>query len=170
MYNIFKISMRKFLNNSYLNLLLRLFIGLVFLFSSISKIGIPDEFAKEIANYHIVPNIFINIFAITMPWIELCCALFIILGLRLKSSSFVLAILIAVFNLAIIIAMAKGLNINCGCHTKIMAEQVGFTKLFENTLLILIAVFIYFSKGLKFSIERYIVKDALRNKLKFYNN
>lgn len=161
--------MRKLLENSYINLLLRLFIGLLFLFSAVSKINIPDEFANEIANYNIMPNFLINLFAIVMPWIELCCSVFIILGLRLKSSSAVLIILISIFNLAILIAMAQGLNINCGCHTKMMAEQVGLTKLFENVLLLLIAIYIYFSKGLKFTIEHYIVRNSLKERMNFYN-
>ena len=162
--------MLKLLNNSYINLILRLVLGCIFLLAASSKIANPSAFAGDIANYKIIPGFAINIFAMTLPWIELVCAIFIISGIRLKSSTAIIGILILVFNAAIIIAMAKGLNINCGCHTKIMAEQVGWKKLIENTGLFLSALYIFYSKGTKITLESYIIKKSAFAKMAVFRN
>ncbi|MFC2130511.1 MauE/DoxX family redox-associated membrane protein [Bacteroidota bacterium] len=162
--------MKKLLNNSYINLIFRIILGAIFLIAATSKIADPSGFAGEIANYKIVPQFMNNILAITLPWIELVCALFIITGIRLKSTTAILGVLLIVFNIAIFIALAKGLNINCGCHTKIMAEQVGWQKLLENAGLFLCAVYIFYSRGAKLTLENYIFKKTAIAKMSVFRN
>ena len=163
-------KIRSTIDNSYVNLILRIILGSLFLFAAASKMAEPGPFAKEIANYRIMPDFFINFMAITLPWIEFICALFIITGIRLKSSSFIIGCLLLIFTTAIIIAMFKGLNINCGCHTKVMAAQVGWKKLFENTGLFLAALIIFYSKGLKITLEHYILRKSALARMQIFRN
>ena len=67
------------------NLILRLIIGGIFVFSAIAKIGnvqvshahgiqfshVPDlaQFAQAVGNYHVPPRALNNLVAITLPWI-----------------------------------------------------------------------------------------------------
>lgn len=163
-------KMKKIIDNSYLNLIFRLVLGTMFLLAAVSKAANPSGFANEIANYKILPEIIINFMAIVLPWIELVAALFIIMGIRLKSSALILSVLIIVFNTAIIIAMAKGLNINCGCHTKVMAEMVGWRKISENFGLLILGIFIFYSKGIKYTLENYILKKSILAKMSILRN
>ena len=55
----------------YLTLAARLFIGGLFIYASIYKIGDPANFAVSIRNYMIVPPSWSNILALTLPWIEI---------------------------------------------------------------------------------------------------
>jgi len=162
--------MKKFLNNPYLNLVFRIVLGLIFLIAATSKIADMEGFAKEIGNYQIVPEIFENLMAITIPWIELVCAIFIISGIRIKSSVLIIGVLIIIFNVAIFIAIIKGLNINCGCHTQVMAEKIGWQKILENTGLLLMAVVLYFNKNTKFTIENYVIKKSAFAKMAAFRN
>jgi len=162
--------MKKLLNNSYINLIFRIILGAIFLIAATSKIADPSGFAGEIANYKITPQFLNNILAVALPWIELVCAIFIITGVRLKASSAILGILLIIFNVAILIALAKGLNINCGCHTKIMAEQVGWQKLLENTGMYLFAFYIFYSRGAKLTLENYIFKKTAIAKMSVFRN
>jgi putative oxidoreductase len=162
--------MDKIINNSYVNLIFRLVLGSIFLIAASSKLADPSGFAKEIANYRILPELILNILAITLPWVELVCSIFIISGIRLKSVSFIMGILIIVFNVAVLIAMIKGLNINCGCHTKLMAEQVGWKKIFENLGLFVLACTIFISKSYKFTLEYYILKKSALSRLPAFRN
>ncbi len=163
-------SMRKLLNNQYLNLLFRIILGSIFLIAAISKIADLSGFAKEIANYKIVPDMAVNLMSIVIPWIELVCAMFIITGIRIKSSVAIIGSMILVFNIAIAIAMIKGLNINCGCHTQVMAEQIGWQKIIENTGLFLLALFLFYSKNTKLTIENYIIKKSAFAKMAAFRN
>lgn len=105
--------MKKFLN-ILLNLI-RIVLGVIFVYAGIPKILRPDEFADAINNYRILPFFLVNIFAICLPYVELLFGLFLILGFRIKSASFGILILMFVFIAAIISALIRGIDINCGC-------------------------------------------------------
>jgi len=162
--------MKILLNNTYITLIFRIILGSIFLVAATAKISDLSGFAKEIGNYQIVPDLLRNIMAITIPWIELVCAIFLIVGIRMKSSATILGVLIIIFNIAIFIALLKGLNINCGCHTQVMAEKVGWQKILENTGLLLISIFLFFTKNIKLTLESYIIKKSAFAKMAAFRN
>ena len=52
-------------------ILCRIVLGGVFIYASIDKIMHPEEFAKAIGNYHVLPFGLENLLALTLPWLEL---------------------------------------------------------------------------------------------------
>ena len=68
---------KKILTSEYLALVLRIFIGLIFIYASLSKITDPAIFAENVANYRIIPNLGINLVAIVLPWLELSAGFFL---------------------------------------------------------------------------------------------
>lgn len=87
----------------------------VFFYAGISKVGDPAAFAHAIELYRVVPRTLAIVTALWLPWIEIGCACAIFIrGLRGGA----LAILTAcsvVFTAMIAIALARGLDISCGC-------------------------------------------------------
>lgn len=73
-------SLTKILSNRYLLLGLRLVLGAVFVWAAWHKIADPGGFARDIYNYRMLPEETINLMAIIMPWLELVCGIFIIIG------------------------------------------------------------------------------------------
>lgn len=128
----------------------RLVLGGVFLFYSIGKIADPAAFAREIGNYHILPLYAINILAIVLPWLELICGALLIAGAKLRASSAIVGSMLLVFIIAIYSAMSRGLNINCGCST-VNVEMVGWKKIGEDALWLLLAVYIIIFPNNSFS-------------------
>ncbi len=61
--------MIKFLENKYLQILLRLILGVIFIYASLGKLFRPEDFAKAILRYEFLPLYFVNIVAIIMPWV-----------------------------------------------------------------------------------------------------
>ncbi len=145
--------MKKLLNNEYVLLICRIIVGLMFIVVGVGKIANPEEFAKEIANYQILPYLFVNITAIIIPWIELFAGILLLLGVQTKSSSIVIAVMTVVFTIAVIIAIAKGLNIECGCYSNIASQQVGLPKVLENIGLLILTFIIILSDNKKFSLK-----------------
>jgi len=145
--------MRDFLSNKYLQILLRLILGGVYVYVAWNKLINAEEFAKAIKNYDMLPLQAINIIAITLPYIELFAGLFLIFGFYKKGSSAILGITLIVFIIALTSAYARGLNIDCGCgFTSTVQETSSKTdllvRIFED-ILMLIGVVIIFLFGEK---------------------
>ena len=151
----------KIINNKYILLIARLVVALIFIFAAIPKIANPAEFAGEIARYNLMPNTFLNIMALALPWIELTAAIFLLLGIRLKANSVIISGMLLVFILAIGLAMVQGLNINCGCHTKGLAHKVGWGKILEDFGLMAFCAMIFFSSNSAFTLDNYTHKNIL---------
>ena len=132
--------MRTILNNKYFLLAIRTLLGFVFIYAAISKASDPEGFARAITNYKLLPIFLINILAIILPWIELCAGILLIFGVLVKENSMILGGLLVVFVVAILISLARGLNIDCGCFGTVGGTKVGIQKILENTGLLLSAI------------------------------
>ncbi len=109
--------MNKLLTNQYFVFLIRLALGIVFIYAAVSKIEHPDQFARIIYNYHILPGGVINLFALFLPWAEILCGFMLIVGFWHKSASVVLGGMTVVFIIALTVALLRGVNIECGCFS-----------------------------------------------------
>ena len=98
-------------------LLLRVFMGLIFIWASWDKLLDPVAFARVVHNYQIIPSSMVNLVAIILPWIELTCGLLLILGLLTKGSIFIIDSLLFIFILALGFNLYRGFDISCGCFT-----------------------------------------------------
>ena len=103
--------------NRYIALVLRLYIGGIFIYASLSKISYPADFATNIANYMLVPYWAVNLLAVIMPWLELICGILLIAGVRSRAAIMIIGSLMLVFTLAIGINLWRGTAISCGCFT-----------------------------------------------------
>ena len=138
--------MKRIISSQYLVLLFRLIVGITFVYASLDKIAHPDEFARAVYNYRILPGFLINIFAITLPWIEFFCGFFLILGLFIENASLLILFLSLVFALALSLNFLRGIDIACGCFTTDPnAKKVGAVHLTQDIILLLmsIQIFIY---------------------------
>lgn len=144
-----KFNIDKVLNSEILKLISRLTLSLIFIFFAIEKISDPAFFSKEINNYQILPNIFVNISAIVLPWLELIAGFMLLFGVKLKASSAIIGSLLVIFILAVGFAMMKGLNINCGCSGA-NSQKVGWLKIFENLSLTVLSIYIFLFPNTKY--------------------
>ena len=133
-------KMKTILSNKYFLLTLRILLGVVFIYAAISKASDPEGFARAIANYKLLPIFLINILALILPWIELCAGVLLVFGFLVKENSMILGGLLAVFVIAILISLARGLNIDCGCFGTVGGTKVGIQKILENIGLLLSAI------------------------------
>ncbi len=137
--------MREFLSNTYLQITLRVIVGGVFIYSSIGKLFSPEEFAKIIYNYDFLPLFLINIFAITLPYIQFIAGALLIFGVFKKGNSVILISLLFVFLIALIQAYVRGLDINCGCFSlDIEASKNDILRRIIEDAILLIPVVIIF--------------------------
>lgn len=125
-------------------LIIRVTVGIVFVYASLDKIIDPAGFAKAVNNYHILPNDIISIFALFLPWAELLCGAALILGLATRASAQILTVMTVMFIVAIVSALVRGLNIDCGCFsTSSKARNLGFSTLAADLGLLALAVYVW---------------------------
>lgn len=139
--------MKTIFSNKYLLLIARLLIAFIFIYAGAEKISNPDAFAISISNYRLLPIWTLNIFAITLPWIEVICGVLLLFGISVKENSSIIFTMLLVFTIAIIISLFRGLSIDCGCFGK--GSMIGLAKLGEN-LLMLVGAFLLIAFNSKF--------------------
>ena len=146
----------KILSNKFFLILLRLIVGGFFVFASLDKLMNQEAFARAIYNYKFLPDIFINIFAIIIPYIELIAGLLLIAGIYKSGSSFLISFMLVIFLIALSQAYAKGLDINCGCFS---LETVGqkddiLLRIGEDILLLIASIIIYINSKIIINKEK----------------
>jgi len=134
---------KKVLTSEYLSFALRVYVGYFFVYASLSKIPYPAQFAEAIANYRLLPHMFLNIGAIILPWIELVAGLFLIVGFKSRSSIIVIGFLLIMFDVMILINMYRGAPITCGCYDTV-GEPIGWKKVLENGFMLVFTAQIYY--------------------------
>lgn len=107
----------KFLSNKYFQLAIRVILGGLFIYASIGKIFDPQAFAKAVNNYQILPVGLANFVAMTVPYIEFFAGTFLIIGKYKKGAALLIGVMLVVFMIAMGSALARGLNIACGCFS-----------------------------------------------------
>ena len=137
------------------NWLVRIALGVTFVSSGTLKILDPAGFASAVANYRLLPHELINIFAILLPWVELVAGLCVISGIWLRPAALVLAFMTGIFVLAVASALARGLNVECGCFGRIGGGKVGLQNLAISFVLFCLAAVLTVRTG--DSIEELIV-------------
>ena len=99
-------------------------LGIVFIYASYDKILNPAQFAEAIFNYQILPDNFINICALTLPWLELLLGLCLIFGIFMPGAVLLVNLLLIVFMGALLFNLYRGLDISCGCFSTESGESV----------------------------------------------
>ena len=138
-------------------ILCRIVLGGVFIYASIDKIMHPEEFAKAIGNYHVLPFGLENLLALTLPWLELIAGVALIAGVMVDGATIMVIIMNIVFIFAISQALARGISIECGCFS---VTSEGGANIGLQTILRDIG---YLIMGFIVLIERIIYLNSIQN-------
>ena len=126
-----------------LALILRIYLGVLFLYASISKINNPVDFAEAIANYQIVPYLAVNSLSVILPWMELICGIFLVVGFRSKSASLFISLMLISFILAAVITLMRGISIGCGCFDA-QTDDISWLTVGRDMIWLLMSVHVFF--------------------------
>lgn len=107
----------------------RLALGGILLYAGFSKLNDGWRFAEAIANYRLLSAQANQILALALPWLEVALGLMLILGLWLRAAAGLSALVFIGFSVAVIAALARHLDISCGCFGTGGATQLGVQTL-----------------------------------------
>jgi putative oxidoreductase len=135
-------------------ILARWLLGALFIYMGANKALHPEAFLKLVRQYDIVTNsLLLNSIAATLPWFEVFCGLLLVSGVAVRGSALMLVAMLVpftfvVYKRALAIASIQAIafcsvKFDCGCGT---GEVLICRKLVENSLLILLAAWLVFSR------------------------
>lgn len=113
----------------------RLIIGGLFIYAGVIKIADPLGFARDIQNYRILPPAACLFIALTLPWFEALSGAFLIVGIFKRTSAWLLSFLLAGFIVLVIITMARGLDVDCGCFGS-FSRKADWRLILEDALML----------------------------------
>lgn len=108
-------QVKRILSGRELNLILRLFIGGMFLYAAFGKITDPYSFAVSVRAYKIMPFALSNFAALAVSWSEIVAGLMLVLGVLTRKAAGTIFVLLCVFTVAIATTVVRGMVIDCGC-------------------------------------------------------
>ncbi|MCI0420139.1 MAG: DoxX family protein [Acidobacteria bacterium] len=136
--------------------ILRFLLGLVFLYASVGKIFNPKGFAENLMAYQIFdsPQLLKHI-AVTLPWVEWFCGIFLVLGVFVRSVSALTTLLLFLFLVGMVSALWRGLEIHCGCFGSAQ-ETVGAFSLLRDGVFFLMSLAVLLSPVDPFSLQSFL--------------
>ncbi len=126
-----------------ITLILRWLIGGIFLAAGALKLANLTAFAADVSHYRLLPRAWLELAAIIIPGIELVAGLLAIAGIWTRAAALTLAALTSMFLGAIASALARGLNIDCGCFGTLGGRRAGVGHLAFDCLILAGAAWLF---------------------------
>jgi uncharacterized membrane protein YphA (DoxX/SURF4 family) len=136
---------KAFLSNKNLVFITRLVLGCLFIYASLDKIIHPLSFAQILHHYRMMPPWSINIWAVTLPWIEAMAGILLIIGYRARGANLIIGGLLAMFVAVLAITAFRGINVSCGCFsTSIEVKSNLVYRILEDVGMIILFLHVFF--------------------------
>ena len=122
---------------------LRVLLALLFGLAGGLKLLDPAAFAAEINRYQLIPWWGCALFAVLLPWLEICAGIGLLTRSFSPGSLTWVTLLLVIFSLALLSAMLRGLSIDCGCFGRLWQSTGTFWPLVRNLVLLGMTVFLW---------------------------
>jgi putative oxidoreductase len=101
--------------NRILLLMCRLVLGAIFLYAAASKLPDMAAFAKDVANYRLVPAALVPWAAAIVVGVEIATGLALVVGVGARAAALVAAAMLTLFIAGLSQALLRGIDLRCGC-------------------------------------------------------
>jgi uncharacterized membrane protein YphA (DoxX/SURF4 family) len=145
--------------HSWIGLAARWYLGYVFIYACIHKIAHPASFALDVATYEILPLSLINLMAIILPWIELVAGILLVVGYKTRAAAWMISGMMVIFIVAVALALAKGLDMSCGCFASQAAQDadpISMLTIWRDTGWLVLSVYVLLFEKRPLGVDRLI--------------
>jgi protein-disulfide isomerase/uncharacterized membrane protein YphA (DoxX/SURF4 family) len=99
----------------WLGTVVRLALGVIWIWAAASKLGSPRQFVQAVRAYDATPEWLSQGIGYGLPVFELCLGVLLIIGLAVRMAAIFSGLLFVVFLIGLIQAAARGIQLECGC-------------------------------------------------------
>lgn len=141
------------------SMLLRFFLGVLFLYAGVVKTIDPPGFAQILSDYRLLPVSLVSPVASLLPWVEITVGMSMLLGIWIEGGALVASGLLIIFAFAVGISLLRGVNVDCGCFsTTVSSDPITWFTLVRDMILLAVGAHILvFDQGMA-SLERVVGK------------
>ena len=132
-------DVRSFFRQPVVIRLAQLAVGFLMVYAALAKIGQLQGFSAQVHNFRMLPIALENLVAMTLPWVEMVAGITLIAGVRAQAGARLIFLILAVFTIGVLQAMARGLDFECGCFGTDDGTRVGFVKVLQNLGMLVLA-------------------------------
>jgi uncharacterized membrane protein YphA (DoxX/SURF4 family) len=141
--------------------LARWLLGAVFIYMGWNKTLHPEDFLKLLRQYDLTQSsLLLNSMAAALPWFEVFCGLLLLAGIAVRGTALTLLVMLVPFtgvvlHRALLLQAAQNIpfcavKFDCGCGS---GEEFICRKLLENSLLILVCLWLLAGRGRQLSLR-----------------
>lgn len=121
---------------------IRIFLGFIFLISSVSKFLAPHWFVNNVINYRILPMYLAKAYGWVLPFLELGAALLLISGWYAHWGALAVIIMTISFIFAMCVVIKRRQNLSCGCFGLLYRERIGWPTLIRDIIIVAMAALV----------------------------
>jgi len=163
-------------------------LGLAFFYAGVQKYLAPYEFAEAILAYQLLPKVLVGLTAAIFPPLEMAVGGLLVLGylaeawgrlarsrrtfgeslpggMSRRTSLLLIILQLGVFILVLVITMARGLKIDCGCGL-FMDRQVGFGAIVEDLFLLGLTAWLYWMESKDVPESKAVLESVIPGRMK----
>ncbi len=107
--------------------LLRTVLAALFLYAGVAKLADVRAFAADVANYRLLPAPLVAPFSATVPGVEIVCGLGLLYPRTVRAAAVLATALLVAFTVAAVQALARDINLDCGCFGSVRAPVTVLT-------------------------------------------
>jgi uncharacterized membrane protein YphA (DoxX/SURF4 family) len=147
----------------WISLAARLFLGGMWLYYCLPKLGSAQANAAAVRNFQLVPGGLVNTVGYAQPYVELALGLLLIAGLGTRLVAALSALLLLVYIGGIVSLGARGIHITCSCGGsggQVAAGQTRYTlDVLRDVGYLVPALWLLWRPGSKFSADAALLPD-----------
>ncbi len=119
-----------------------LILGCLWAIAAVPKLMDAQTFAESIRNYQLLPPWSIGPLARILPVLELVISVALITGILQQGAALLSIGLLTVFSIAMLQAMARGIDLSCGCFGAAIEAPVSWWNISRNLILMGLALLV----------------------------
>ena len=145
-------------------ILARLIVGGVWIVAGALKITNPEASVSAVRAYQILPMGMVETVGRVLPALELVIGICLILGVMLRVTGLISALLLLAFIIGIASVWMRGISINCGCFGDGGAVEDAFSKypweIARDVGLLLLSLWLVFGPATPLALDRMLFKKT----------